>query len=883
MKIAIILLSIITCVSASAQTQVTDIDLNGAYTTKNYYNRGTCHDPSVFIDKSAGTNPTLYIYGSHLAAATTTASSSYQDWTYFGGGETNSCTLFANTSGTRVGYANAYNTHAVTKVKNYQGNEVTFGNFNAHNWQSAGNNIQGFQWAPDIIYNKTMQKYCMYMSINGDNWASVIVCLTSNNPTGPWVYQGPVVFSGFQGSYAHVGYGAADDWKHTDLAIATGCTSLPDRYKQGKSWGSYWPNSIDPCVFYDENDNLWLSYGSWSGGIFMLRLNKKNGLRDYTYTYSSTFTTGTDYRNCLTDPYFGKKIAGGYYDSGEASYIQHVGEYYYLWVTNGGLTSDGGYQMRVFRSKNPDGPYVDPWGLDAIPGKALKNFGADAGRDYGVKVFGNYKWDLMPLAELAQGHNSVLADPSGRTLLVNHVRFNDGTEGHQVRIHQCFLTQDGWLVVAPFEFKNESITDNTIATTAAQNVAGDYQLMIHKFRQDTANKEYATPVNITLNSDGTITSEYTGTWSCPAGTSYINIRLNNVLGTSLAATFHGVVVEQTIDYSNIKTLCFTACGTGGKSETSQVANGAAVTTSGLCIWGSKTDYKAAIKYTLDKTTVPFSNGSTISSSQVLPRKGYLGAKVFWTSSDQSIMTNEGVVKGDGSVTMTLNISKDGYIYKRSYNINVNSGSAGDIPTYYPVSMFKNTASAWWTNFSTQTWTLKAGNSCKFLFYNYNPGSGDFRNNWSLYGCSSFSNGNISNEYFGVRNDNWDNTSGSNNGCSSNYDWNTFVKDMNGSLVDMTCNYSTAGVFNMQSVITTTDGKVYNYSYSKTIASKPSQIVLFFVSEHSYIDGQILTGMPTPVISPLEDGKTYNLAGQQVDSNYRGVVIKNGKKLLQKKH
>lgn len=45
----------------------------------------------------------------------------------------------------------------------------------------------------------------MYMSLNGDHWGSSIVCLTAKSPEGPWTYQGPVVFSGFQGTFEHNG------------------------------------------------------------------------------------------------------------------------------------------------------------------------------------------------------------------------------------------------------------------------------------------------------------------------------------------------------------------------------------------------------------------------------------------------------------------------------------------------------------------------------------------------------------------------------------------------------------------------------------------------------------------------------------------------------
>lgn len=225
-------------------------------------------------------------------------------------------------------------------------------------------------WAPDVIWNKAMKKWCMYLSVNGDYWYSSIILLTSDNIEGPYRYQAPVVISGF-----HTG----TSYKDTDLEIVIGTqTSLPSRYAVGNKWGERYPNCIDPCVFYDEQGKLWMSYGSWSGGIYMLELDENTGLRDYDVEYALTGSGN----GITVDPYFGKKIAGGYYSSGEASYIEYIGGYYFLFVTNGGLAAggnandynNGGYQMRVFRSQNPDGPYVDSKNSTALYGSYLLNF-----------------------------------------------------------------------------------------------------------------------------------------------------------------------------------------------------------------------------------------------------------------------------------------------------------------------------------------------------------------------------------------------------------------------------------------------------------------------------------------------------------------------------
>ena len=882
-KLLLSVMSLMAMNGAMAQTPVDDNDLANAYATQTI-GRIAVHDPSIVMDVtgSNANNPLYYIYGSHLGRAKTNATSNYQIWNTFKTGEENTGTsnsLFADVNGKLVNFKDAYSTQLVKKVKNYKAEEVDFPNFDAHAWQAKGYNVQGNQWAPDIVYNKTMKKWCMYMSLNGDHWCSSIVCFVSDNIEGPWTYQGPVVFSGFQGTYAHNSYAAADDWKHTDFAIATGETSLPSRYKVGDKWGTYWPNCIDPCVFYDDSDNLWMSYGSWSGGIFMIKLDKTNGLRDYTYTFpyevnGKVTTPGAASANCTSDPYFGKKIAGGYYVSGEASYIQKIGKYYFLFMSYGGLTSDGGYQMRIFRSENPDGPYKDCYGTSALFKSYKMNYSSATEDNRGVLLFGGYQWDAMSGAEIAQGHNSAFVDKQNRSFVVYHTRFSNGGEGHQVRVHQLFLNDEGWLMAAPFEFDGETITDAAIASKASiadVDIAGDYQFMRHQYGQNTKAKAFETPVNITLNADGTITGAEKGTWKRTAGTDYIHLTINDVV-------YRGVLVKQTIDYTNIPAIAISALS----SSSGSVALGQNNFTYQQEVWAVKADAKAAIKYTVNNLTLPFADGATLNAAPSLPTQGKMGANISWKSSDTSILTDEGKVKGKGKVTMTMTISKDEYEYEKDYSLNINAEAEETTPVYYPVSALKNTTSAWWTNFSAD-YKLQAGKKAQFKFYNYSNAANNWCN-WALYGANVTHGATGYAEYFGIRCDNWNNTTNSNTGCVSNYVWDTFKNDMNGSLVDMTVEYAANGTFKMTATITTTSKKVYNYSFSTTIASKPSQLNLFFVNEGSYIDGSSLvdTGIAPIVIQKKQnDGKWYNLAGQQVDKSYKGVVIVNGRKFVNK--
>ena len=879
-------------IGATAQTQVGDNDLTNAYTSRSYGKRVTCHDPSIVVDDITNpSSPTYYIYGSHLGRGKTTVASNYQEWSSFKAGEeatSNVNSLFANKQGTLVNYANAYASHLITEVKNSKGENVKFGNFNAHGWQYKGYNVQGNQWAPDIVYNKTMKKWCMYMSLNGDHWCSSIVCFVSDNIEGPWVYQGPVVFSGFQGSYAHNSYAAADDWKHTDFAIATGETALPSRYKVGDKWGTYWPNCIDPCVFYDDNDNLWMSYGSWSGGIFMIKLDKTNGLRDYTYTFpyevnGSTTTPGAANANCTSDPYFGKKIAGGYYVSGEASYIQKIGKYYFLFMSYGGLTSDGGYQMRIFRSENPDGPFVDCNGTSAVYNSYKMNYSSTTADNRGVLLFGGYKWDAMSGTEIAQGHNSAFIDKQGRAFVVYHTRFSNGGEGHQVRVHQLFLNDEGWLMAAPFEFDGETVTHSDIASKASiadADIVGDYQFMRHQYGQNTAAKAFETPVNITLNADGTITGAENGTWKRTAGTDYIHLTINNVV-------YRGVLVKQTIDYTNIPAIAISALSSSSGSLTMGQNN----FTYQQEVWAVKADAKAAIKYTIKKMTLPFSDGATLNAAPSLPTQGKMGANISWTSSDPSILTDEGKVKGKGNVTMTMTISKDDYEYVKDYTLNIDAEAEETTPVYYPVSAQKNTTSGWWKNFSSD-YVLKSGKKAEFKFYNYSDEVNNW-DNWALVAASASRGASNYAEYFVLRNDNYawftklggntnENTANVQFTLDNNFDWTNFKQDMNGSLVDMVVEYVASGTIKVNATITK-DKKTYNYAFSMTSNTIKGDVTLFFVNEKSYIDGSSLsTGISNPIIiQKKNDGKWFNLSGQQVDKSYKGVVIVNGKKFVNK--
>lgn len=662
--LTIILLLLSLTVNAQVELQTSDLTGTYKYTVRNVKGYGI-HDPSVIWDPAT---QYFYVYGSHYSGAKT---QDLRTWTgitkYYAGG---------------YDASNAYKAfrscpaHTIRRVlpNHTDVEEVTLPSYDAGSFSAiysssgVGSWVSGNQWAPDIVYNPNTEKWNYYLSLNGDHWASVIVLMTGDSPTGPFTYEGPIVFGGFNGQgYDVEGTPKKVDYKNTDLEIVLGPQSfLPGRYSKGNSWGSFWPNCIDPCAFFDAEGELWLTYGSWSGGIWMLKLDKHTGLRDYTYTYPGTASSVSSQQR--SDTYFGQLIAGGAYVSGEGSYIQPIGDYYYLFMSYGFYAPDGGYEMRIFRSESPTGPYVDASGNEAVNTSYQMNYGPKAATNKGMKIIGSYNgWGTQALGECAQGHNSVCRDDKGRTFLVCHTKFTDGTAAHALRVHQLFLNEAGWLCAAPFQFKGETWTDDSIANRqpwTAADIEGDYHLLIHPYKLDYENHSVSTPKTIHLSASGKITGDYTGTWTySDEGKSFLQIKLGNTV-------YHGVVSEQTIqggsatDYQNItssaKALCFSAiCSTKGNTHC------------GVPIWGYKMQPQYAIAYNYQTHADYFMllNYANISKNVDMMFAPVENVQLTWTSSAPEVVSHTGKYNPkdeDVPLTLTATLACGNYFWTKTF-------------------------------------------------------------------------------------------------------------------------------------------------------------------------------------------------------------------------
>ncbi|MDY5576797.1 MAG: glycoside hydrolase family 43 protein [Lachnospiraceae bacterium] len=484
------------------------------------------HDPSIFKDADG----TYYIYGSHLAQAT---SKDLIKWTYLG----------------TQGYTN----------------NTVYGPLSSslsESFQWAGMNDEDSKngyavWAPDITYNEeyvwsdgSKGAYMMYYCTSSTAIRSCIGYAVSKTADGPFEYVDTIIYSGFTKNSnpvtttSNLGTKTVDtQYTNTNIldvykeATGKSTVSLADlssNYFSGDAYNAnLYPNAIDPGLFYDADGRMWMAYGSWSGGIYLLEIDRSTGQPIHP---QENITDG----NSITDIYFGKKIAGGFRQSGEGPYIiyDENTNYYYLYMSYGFLTANEGYNIRMFRSESPDGPYVDAAGKEAV-------WGTSGHDGIGVKVMGSYNLPSLSYKYMAPGHNSALIDED-KMYLVYHQRFSTGNEGHELRIHQMLMSEEGWPCVLPYEYDGEEVSEKGYDK---KEICGTYYVI----KQDPTDNKTAVEYNaVSLNDDGTLSGYLTGTWEMKDKTYYIHFKIG-------VANYDGVLCKMT-DEAGTECLVFSAVG-----------------------------------------------------------------------------------------------------------------------------------------------------------------------------------------------------------------------------------------------------------------------------------------------------------------------------------
>lgn len=249
-------------------------------------------------------------------------------------------------------------------------------------------------WAPDII--KVGDEYRLYCS--NSTWGvrqSCIFLAVADNAEGPFIPRGCVVKTTEEGPV----------------------------------------NAIDANLIVDEETgDQYMTYGSFWGGCYLLKLNPETGLAA-DEGIGSCIACRPQWADCAI----------------EGPYIRYNPDtgYYYLFVSYGSLKSD--YNIRVGRSKTLQGPYHDH------NGRLMTDLD-DMHNEVGYLLACGYHFDYGQ-GWMGPGHNSVLRDFDGSWYLVCHIRPHNFklTPISTMHIYQMLWTPDGWPVANPECYAGEKV------------------------------------------------------------------------------------------------------------------------------------------------------------------------------------------------------------------------------------------------------------------------------------------------------------------------------------------------------------------------------------------------------------------------------------------
>lgn len=453
------------------------------------------HDPSVIkVDGK------YYIFGSHMSTA---VSEDLRTWTSIGDGYKVKDPIYYELMANEDAFA-------------YAGSKKSVIPTDDRGWHV---------WAPDVIYNEAAGLYYLYFCTSSTWNASNLCYATSENIEGPYEWQGALIYSGF----------TAQTLENTDVTEYVDEETAKDTYIKKSNEYNYnkYPNAIDPTVLYDEDGRLWMVYGSWSGGMYLLELDAQTG---------EVIHPEADEENRV-DTYFGKRLMGGNHTSMEGPYILYDEQsgYYYLFLSYGGLAREGGYQIRVFRSETIDGDYVDMNGEFPLDTENMEQ------APYGLKLSGNYYLPSLEMAYMATGHNSAFIDDDGKKYIVNHTRFDNKTEDHEPRVHQFIVNEEGWPCMLPYATDGETVSETGYEMS---DMAGRYYVI----NQGTAiDANIAEPFILYLEEDGKVYGDgVEGSWEAKDNTCYMNITYGDT-------SYSGVFCQMN-DEAGTQVMTFSAVG-----------------------------------------------------------------------------------------------------------------------------------------------------------------------------------------------------------------------------------------------------------------------------------------------------------------------------------
>ncbi|MFC7403731.1 LamG-like jellyroll fold domain-containing protein [Georgenia alba] len=482
-------------------------------------------------------------------------------------------------------------------------------------------------WAADVARLEDGRYYMYYNACRGDSPRSAMGVAVADDVDGPYEDLGIILRSGHR-----EGEGPSDDGTPYDARVH--------------------PNVVDPDTFFDADGNLWMVYGSYSGGVFILEMDEETGLPEPGQGYGTRLTGGNHAR--IEGPTI-------QYDPGTG--------YYYLYLSFGGLAVDGGYNMRVARATHPAGPYYDAEGNDmrevrADPDEPI--FDDASIEPFGTKLMGNHLFQREVgdpgtgpgVGYVSPGHNTTYRDPdTGRTFLIFHTRFPGQGDRHEIRVHETYLNDRGWPVVAPYRYAGAAHE-----RIQRRDLAGDYRFINHG---KAISADVTRAQTVTLTQNGAVSGAVEGRWQRMGDN-----RARLTLGDQ---TYDGVFSREWNPTSSNWVVTFSVLSEAGVS-----------------LWGSQVEPMtddAVVQAVVEDLTL--GDTDAVVADLDLPTRGTHDASISWTSSAPDVISPSGEVTrppagaDDAVVILTAEVTKGTVTVPVTFTVTVLAEPEPGLVAHYP--------------------------------------------------------------------------------------------------------------------------------------------------------------------------------------------------------
>lgn len=366
-------------------------------------------------------------------------------------------------------------------------------------------------WAPEVVraYGGGWWLYGSWTTTFGSDRSVIFQCY-ADEVTGPYRYTGVVVCSRGQ----------------------TGA-----------------PNAIDASVFTDAQGGLYMSYGSFFGGIWCLPLDPHTGLRADGITAEQMRT-----ENLSNATLFGTRLAQGSVEGSVLTYREEVPVYdgSFTEYSSSALTTRSGYWMLCSA-----GSLSSDYNMRSVYAETLAGFNGVSPATAGSRVGGSFSWKgSAQAAEPAYdwylpGHNDILTTSDGVDVLAYHDRIYFGNAGyHYLFVSMFAFNSQGEIVMSPNRYAGEALRPVTAAEiTELSGGEYDYCLVQGNTPASNSNGGYAS-AGLRFESGGgagngrvTLNGERIGEWYL-YGENWVSARIDLGGGTQ---TYYGVAMPAWID------------------------------------------------------------------------------------------------------------------------------------------------------------------------------------------------------------------------------------------------------------------------------------------------------------------------------------------------